>query len=227
MKSIKNIDIIFEDDHYIVLNKPAGIPVQTRDKEQESLEQIVSEYSTKRIFLIHRIDQVVSGICVMAKNKRAASSFQKLVQEDKIQKKYIAVVPSKESTKEYHEFSVDLFHDTERNKAFVNKRKGKKASMSYQKLGSSDRYDLLGIKIKQGRFHQIRAMLSSIDLPIKGDVKYMAKRGNKDRSIHLHAFSLSFTHPYLQEVVHFSAPLPSETLWQFFNDRYSIEIKQF
>ena len=113
-----------------------------------------------------------------------------------------------------------LIENKEKNKSYVceaTKKDAKRAEMSYVLRGASDRYQLLEITLKTGRHHQIRAQLSAIGCPIKGDVKYGARRANKDRSIHLHAWKLSFLHPILKKKIDLTAELPDDVLWQFFN----------
>lgn len=210
------IDIIYEDDSIIIVNKPAGIPIQNSKTSSHSICSILeSKYG--KIYLTHRLDQVVSGICVLTKTNEACQALNQQFADKSVQKRYLAVV-NQGICQDTGSLSNKLLHDKKRHKAYVHE-KGKRAELSYTKKATSDRYDCLEITIDGGRFHQIRCMLSVANMPIKGDVKYGARRKNKDRSIHLHALDIIFKHPKSQEIVHFSAPLPSENLWQFFKQQ--------
>ncbi|MDA9774504.1 RluA family pseudouridine synthase [Saprospiraceae bacterium] len=217
MSANLTISVIFEDEYLIIANKPAGLVVNS-EEEVDNLRELLSKQIACDLYVTHRIDQVVSGICLLAKSKEVAAKMNKLFQSVDLDKKYLAVVSSgkAESAASIKRL---ILHDKKRKKAFVNERLGKEASLFYTKLMSSDRYDLLEIEIVHGRFHQIRCLLANVGMPIKGDVKYGFKRGNKGRFIHLHANCLTFRHPFSGAIVSFSAPLPSETLWQFFNTR--------
>jgi len=208
------MDIIYEDDQLIIVNKSAGIAIQSSRSEELSLHEKLQKKKKQAIFLTHRLDQVASGICIFTKSKRSCDYINQQFAKNQIEKTYLAVVPVGVAKSE-GTITLKLVHNQDKRKAYVNK-KGKTATLHYKRIGLGDRYECLEIKIEGGRFHQIRCMLAHSDMPIKGDVKYGAKRKNKDRSIHLHANQMTFTHPKTKEIVHFSAPLPSENLWQYF-----------
>ena len=213
---MKKIEIIYQDHQLIIANKPAGIPVQKSTNDQKSLIEILEKQLNTPVFVTHRLDQVTSGICMMTKNKRSCSAINEQLRNNKIEKNYLAVVNAGTAKAEDH-LEMKLKHNEKSRKAFVHDD-GAPAQLDYKKIASSDNYDLLHVRIDSGRFHQIRAMLSAVGMPIKGDVKYGARRANKDRSIHLHALSLSLVHPKTQEILSFSAPLPPENLWQYFSE---------
>jgi 23S rRNA pseudouridine1911/1915/1917 synthase len=169
--------------------------------------------------LIHRLDRPASVICLLAKTKGALAALNKQMQARSVEKTYWAVVPKGDLPTEGH-----LVHYLRRNgrtkKAEVAKKEKngfKKAELTYRIIDTIDRYQLLEIQLLTGRFHQIRAQLAAIGFPIKGDVKYGAKRPNADRSIHLHARSIAFTHPTSKERVHLVAPPPEEVIWEAFS----------
>ena len=202
------MNIIFEDESIYIVNKPAGVPVQTKDNTEDS---IFSYLPADALHLVHRIDQVASGLIMIAKTPSAADQFSKLFKHKKIRKTYIAIVTKGVAEKEAT-IAEKLVRNGKLRKAFVNE-KGKQATLSYLKIGETDKYDCLKVVIKQGRFHMIRCMLSHYKMPIKGDVKYGARRKNPDRSIDLHAYGLRFTHPVTKEIHNIVAPLRADNLW--------------
>ena len=206
--------IIYQDEHLIVANKPSGLVID-HPTINENLRAILSRSLDQNLFIINRLDQAASGICLLARSSSVAGKLNAILMNGEIDKKYLAVVATGIAL-EKDSFETYIYRNARLKKAFVNLEKGKKAKLSYELICTSDRYDLLEVKIEHGRFHQIRCMLASKGMPIKGDVKYGFRRANKERFIHLHAKSLTFKHPYTGRIVSFSAPLPSETLWQFF-----------
>lgn len=208
------MNILHEDDLLIIINKKAGIAIQSSRSEELSLHEQLQKSKKQAIFLTHRLDQVASGVCIFTKTKRSCDYINQQFAKNEIKKTYLAVVPVGVA-KDEDSFSLKLIQDQEKRRAYVNK-KGKAATLKYKKIGLGDNYECLEVQIEGGRFHQIRCMLAHSGMPIKGDVKYGAKRKNKDRSIHLHANQMTFKHPKTEEIVHFSAPLPTENLWQYF-----------
>lgn len=206
------LEILFEDAHLLAVNKMPGMPVQEDKSQDESLLSLLSGKYSSSLHLINRLDRPASGIVLIAKNKGSAARLSSLIQQKKIQKKYLAAVsqppPLPEGTLEH-------FLVKKNSKAYQIKKgqKGKKAILKYSTLAKTDRYHLLYIDLQSGRFHQIRAQLSLIGCPIKGDVKYGARRANKDRSIHLHAWKISFKHPFTHKVINITAPLPDDPVW--------------
>ncbi len=211
--------IVYEDDAFIAFNKPAMLPTQRDLTGDASLLEWADNYLGSKTFLLHRIDRPTSGIVLFAKNSEAAAAISQQFQNRETQKSYLAIVENAPLSIE-----ADLTHflveNKEKNKAYItesDKKQAKRAELHYILRGSSDRYHLLEIDLKTGRHHQIRAQLAAIGCPLKGDVKYGARRANKDRSIHLHAWQFSFWHPFLNKKIDLTASLPDDILWQFFN----------
>lgn len=203
------MDIIFQDEFILVVNKPAGLVVRSAD---DSVESVLSQLNNEELHLVHRIDQVASGLLILAKNAEAAALFSDLFKDRKIEKTYLAMV-KKDVAKDNDTLEEKLIHKQKSKKAYVNKS-GKLASLTYEKIMATNSCDCLKVKIKQGRFHMIRCLLSHHGMPIKGDVKYGARRKNSDRSIDLHAYELRFTHPVTQEIHNIIAPLRANNLWK-------------
>lgn len=200
---------LFEDQNILLLNKPIGVAVQSASTSQISIENLLIE-SLGEYHIITRIDQVVSGIVIVAKNKDSASLLTKKLKRDQIIKQYVALV-------EGHPVSASKSLQNnlvkQGNKAYV-KSPGKKAILIYKTKKQLDRYTFLNIQLKTGRFHQIRCQLGHMGHPIKGDVKYGARRSNKEKGIYLHCESITITN-YPDEGNHLSikAPFPSMKLW--------------
>jgi len=210
--------IIYQDNAFLIANKPAGISAQDDPSEGDSFHKMLEKFSSKKLFVVHRLDRPTSGVMVFAKKVKAASHFSKLMAEKGSSKNYLAAVqnPPKITEGELEHY---LFHDTKIKKAFISKESNKNAKLaklSYITLTKIDNYTLLQVTLESGRFHQIRAQLSAIGSPIKGDVKYGARRGNKDRSINLHAAELSFPLQYDGEHVKINASVPEEPVWKAF-----------
>ena len=210
--------IIYQDNAYLIANKPAGISAQDDLAEGDSFHNLLEKFTSKKLFVVHRLDRPTSGVMVFAKKVKAASHFSKLMAEKGSSKKYLAAVqkppPEAEGQLEHY-----LFHDTKIKKAFISKESNKNAKLaklSYKTLTKIDNYTLLEVTLESGRFHQIRAQLAAIGSPIKGDVKYGARRGNKDRSINLHAAELSFPLQYDNDHVKINAAVPDEPVWKAF-----------
>lgn len=216
-------DVIYEDNHLIAINKPAGMLVQGDRTGDIPLSEYVKQYIKQKykkqnnvyLGVTHRIDRPVSGVLLFARTSKALARLNKMFQEKSIQKNYWAVVknnpPKMEDTLVHY-----LIKDQVRNKskAYPTQRKGtKRAETQYKWLSSSDNYHLLEMKPLTGRHHQIRVQLATIDCPIKGDIKYGFKRTNKDASIHLHARQIEFLHPIRKEPVVITAEPPREVIW--------------
>jgi 23S rRNA pseudouridine1911/1915/1917 synthase len=210
--------IVYEDDAFIAFNKPAMLPTQPDLTGDVSLLDLTDSYLGKKSYLLHRLDRPTSGLVLFAKNETAAAHLSQQFQNRETQKNYLAIVENAP----LHEMS-DLVHflieNKEKNKSYIvedTKKDAKRAELRYILRGASDRYHLLEIALKTGRHHQIRAQLSAIGCSIKGDVKYGARRANRDRSIHLHAWQLAFWHPFLNKKINLTAELPNDVLWAFF-----------
>jgi len=213
--------VIYKNNQLIAFNKPPGIPVQEDKTGDKSLLQLAEIYSKSKPFLIHRIDRPASGVVIFAKNKRAVGVLSDQFKERKATKKYLAVVKNKPEEEEATLSHYLLKHQkSNKSEPVAEGTPGSKlAELKYKLLGSSDNYHLLELELLTGRHHQIRAQLAAIGNPIKGDVKYGFRRSNKDRSIHLHAWKLTFEHPISEEVVNLTAEPPAGPVWDFFRDK--------
>ena len=188
--------ILDQNNQYIIAVKPSGMPVVPDKSGDNNLKNILEAYSKHDLHVITRIDRPVSGLCLFAKSKKSAQALTNQLMRQEISKSYIAIV-EKVPEKEEGEL-VDFLVKSRNNKAIITSqdhKKAKKAVLSYSTISKLENYTILKIVLKSGRFHQIRCQLAHIGCPIKGDVKYGARRKNKDRSIHLHAYEMAFTHP--------------------------------
>lgn len=219
-----NLEILFEDNHFIVVNKKSGDLVQGDKTGDEPLSEIVKSYikdeynKPGKVFLgvVHRLDRPTTGIVVFAKTSKALERFNKLLREKEVDKTYWAIVKNKPK-KDADTLISYLKKNPKNNKStsFHSEIEGsKKAVLHYKLLKSLDNYHLLEIDLETGRHHQIRCQLAAIGSPIKGDLKYGFDRSNKDASIHLHARTIKFIHPVRKEEVSISAPTPEDVLWK-------------
>ena len=218
-----NLQVIYEDNHLIAINKRPGDIVQGDKTGDAPLSEVVKEYiKTKynkpgNVYLgvTHRLDRPTSGVVVFAKTSKALPRLNKLFAEKDAKKTYWAVVkkaPPKTSDLLTHW----LTRNTKQNKSYAHSKEvteSKKAILEYRLLKKLDNYYVLEIDLHTGRHHQIRAQLAAIGCTIKGDLKYGADRSNKDASIHLHAHNLSFMHPVKKELLTLIAPPPNEAIW--------------
>lgn len=223
----KNIEILFEDNHIIVVNKKTGDLVQGDKTGDAPLSDILKEYIKVKynkpgnvyLGVVHRLDRPTTGIVIFAKTSKALERLNKMLREKTIDKTYWAVVknmPSKSSDTLINY----LRKNPKNNKATVfNKETDdtKKAILHYKTIKSLDNYHLLEIDLETGRHHQIRAQLSNINCPIKGDLKYGFDRSNKDAGIHLHARKINFIHPVNKEPIEIIAPTPKDPIWDACN----------
>jgi len=218
-----NLQVIYEDNHIIVINKRAGDIVQGDKTGDKPLSDVVKEYIKEKynkpgaVFLgvTHRIDRVTSGIVIFARTDKALTRLNKMLQNHEIKKTYWAIVDKKSLVKEA-ELIHYLARNPKQNKSYAHDKivpNSKKAILSYVLIKELDRYQLLEVNLKTGRHHQIRSQLSKIGFPIKGDVKYGFKRSNKDLSIHLHARFIEFIHPVKKETISLVADLPNDPIW--------------
>lgn len=219
MEENKKHEILFNDVWYVIASKPNGMPTVPDPSGDESLKQILEKEVKTQLFPINRIDRPVSGLCLFAKYKEAAGDLSKMLAEGKVQKTYLAIVEGIVPT-ENGVLEDVIAVDKNKNKAYSDEEmpQGKKAISKYKVVAYSDRYTLLKVEPITGRQHQIRFQLSNFGFPIKGDVKYMARRKNPDRSISLLSYQISFDHPYVVETVKVNAAIPDDTLWNFFKD---------
>lgn len=206
-------DWIIERNHqYIIVNKPSGVPTQADKTKDADVLTAMQAYTKSSLKLINRLDRPVSGCLILGKSKSAISH---LSQSKKIIKSYLALVQPT-VPKESDTITAYLTKGNT-NKAYLSheeKEGYRKAEMSYKLLHSFDKYQLLEITLHSGRFHQIRVMLADLGCPVKGDVKYGARRANKDRAIGLHAWKIALDHPVHGKIENYEAPLPdNDVLW--------------
>ena len=223
---MKKLDVVFEDNHLIAVNKRCGDIVQGDKTEDTPVSERVKDFIRIKykkggnIFcgVIHRIDRPVSGVVIFAKTSKALGRMNQLIHDRHIHKRYWAIVKNppalpKGSVVHY------LFKDERKNKVIASQEPKEgflRSELNYEVIASSDLYHLLEIELITGRHHQIRAQLSAMGSPIKGDIKYGYHRTNSDGSISLHARSLSFIHPVTLQTTNIIAKPPSDKLWNFF-----------
>ncbi len=221
-----DLDILYEDNHIIAVNKQVSDIVQGDKTGDMPLVDKVKAYIKEKyqkpgnvfLGLPHRLDRPTSGIVLFARTSKALVRLNKMFQEKDIKKIYWAIV-SKPPTEAETTLVHFLSKNEKQNKSYVfdeEKPQTKKAILTYRQIAQSDRYTLLEVELKTGRHHQIRAQLAHIGLPIKGDLKYGASRSNPDKGISLHAREIRFIHPVKKEEIHIVAPCPKNNLWDFF-----------
>lgn len=218
------MEILYEDNHIIIVNKVPGEIVQGDKTGDEPLSETVKKYLKEKyqkpgnVFcgVVHRLDRPVWGLVVFAKTSKALARLNEMFRDGKVRKTYWAVTrnrPPKQSDRLVHYITT-----TERNnKSYASlqpKKSAKEAVLSYSLIGASDRYNLLEVNLETGRKHQIRVQLSAVGCPIKGDLKYGDKRSNPDGSISLQAHRIEFEHPVSHEHIDVTAPVPEDNLWQ-------------
>lgn len=223
-----SLQIIYEDNHIIAVNKTHHDLVQKDDTGDLALDGKIKQYLKKKynkpgeVFLgvVHRLDRPVTGVVLFARTSKALTRLTKMFRESEMKKTYWAIVknpPPKESDRLTHH----LVRNAKQNKTYCNEspRAGsKEATLSYRIIGRSDNYFLLEIDLETGRHHQIRAQLSHIGCPIKGDLKYGFPRSNPDGGISLHAREIRFVHPVTKKELVITAEVPEgDKLWKAFN----------
>lgn len=220
-----NLQVIYEDNHLIVINKRAGDIVQGDKTGDAPLSDVVKQYIAKKynkpgaVFLgvVHRLDRPTSGIVVFARTSKALTRLNKLFSERKTQKTYWALV-KKHPSPEKATLTHYLKRNTKQNKSYAFAKAvpdSKEASLTYRVIKKLKTFTLLGIDLHTGRHHQIRSQLTAIGSPIRGDLKYGFDRSNKDGSISLHARKLTFIHPVQKEEITFVAPVPKgDVVWE-------------
>jgi len=218
-----NLQVLYEDNHLIVVNKRVGDIVQGDKTGDAPLSEVVKQYLKDKynkpgnvyLGVVHRLDRPTSGIVLFSKTSKALPRLNKMFAQGETKKVYWAVVknsPPQESGTLTHW----LVRKPKQNKSYAHEKEvpnSKKAVLDYKILKKLDNYSLLEIDLKTGRHHQIRAQLATIGCTIKGDLKYGADRSNKDGGIHLHARSLTITHPVQKEPITFLAPTPEDPVW--------------
>ena len=227
MKILSNyhsLQVLFEDNHLIIINKRTGDIIQGDKTKDTPLVEIVKEYlkikhdKPGNVYLgvIHRIDRPTSGIVMFAKTSKALSRMNAMLKNQDVNKLYWAITQNKPDNK-----TGKLIHWLRKNpknnkSTHFSKETAntKKAVLNYRILKTLDNYYLLEIKMESGRHHQIRCQLQAIGCPIKGDIKYGSKRTNKDGSIDLHARNLQFIHPVTKKEIDITAPVRDEKIWK-------------
>lgn len=220
------MDILYEDNHIIVVNKAAGEIVQGDKTGDKPLVEIVREYIKEKyhkpgnVFcgVAHRLDRPVAGLVVFAKTSKALTRLNDMFRNGNVKKTYWAITRNMPPQPEGR--IVSYITSTERNNKSYSSpdpRPGaKEAALSYRHVASSERYHLLEVNLETGRKHQIRVQLASIGCPVRGDLKYGDKRSNPDGSISLMARHIEFVHPVSGNLISLTAPLPPDPLWQAF-----------
>jgi 23S rRNA pseudouridine1911/1915/1917 synthase len=223
------LEILYEDNHLLAVNKPAGALVHGDETGDETLADMVKLYIKEKygkpgeVYLgtIHRLDRPVSGATIFARTSKALERMNRLFLEREIGKTYLAIVQSRPEQLAGHLESY-LWKDSKRNMVFAIKRPSrrhadaKKAELDFELVAEINSNFLLKINPSTGRPHQIRVQLASIGCPIKGDLKYGAKSANNGGFIHLHCVRLTFMHPVKGEMVEINAPFPKEPTWNWF-----------
>lgn len=218
------MNVIYEDNHIIVVNKESGEIVQGDKTGDTPLSDCVKDYLKRKyqkpgnVFLgvVHRLDRPVSGLVVFAKTSKALSRLNEMFRKGEVHKTYWAIVknaPKEPSGRLTHW----MCRNEKQNKSYAYNSEvsgSKKAVLDYRLLASGDNYHILEIRLLTGRHHQIRCQLSAMGSPIRGDLKYGAQRSNPDGSISLLSRHVEFVHPVSKELVSLDAPLPKDNLWQ-------------
>lgn len=219
----ENLQVLYEDNHIIVVNKRVGDIVQGDKTGDKPLSEVVKEYLKEKynkpgeVFLgvVHRLDRPTTGIVMFARTSKALARLNELFKNRETEKTYWAVVKQKPQPEE-----ATLVHYLVRNEKSNTSRahakevpNSKKASLEYKVIKTLNSYTALEILLHTGRHHQIRAQLAAIGSSIKGDLKYGADRSNADGGIHLHARRLKFTHPVSKETISIVAPVPNDPVW--------------
>jgi 23S rRNA pseudouridine1911/1915/1917 synthase len=224
-------DILYEDNHLLVVNKHAGELVQADAAGETGLEDAIKAFIKKRdakpgdVFLgvVHRIDRPVSGAVVFAKTSKALVRLNEMIRRGEFDKRYWVItearLPDEAGTLTHH-----IVRDGKTNRSYAHsspqpKKDSKEARLEYSLAANSTNYSLYEVKLLTGRHHQIRAQFSKEGAPIKGDLKYGAKRSNPDGGISLHSRRVTLTHPVKKEPLTVVAPVPEgDNLWLFFEN---------
>lgn len=228
MHSTKNnLQVLYQDNHLIIVNKRPGDISQGDKTGDKPLSDVVKEYLKEKhnklgnVFLgvVHRLDRPTSGVIIFAKTSKALERLNKMLRNKKVKKTYWAVVKDKPTSNKDCLIHY-LKKNPKNNKSSVYKKEvegSKKAILHYEVIKTLQNYSLLEIDLETGRHHQIRAQLSSIGFPIKGDLKYGFNRSNKHGSIHLHARKIEFIHPVSNSLISICAPTPNDIIWNACN----------
>lgn len=218
------MEIIYEDNHLIIVNKSCGEIVQGDRTGDKPLVEMVKDYLKMKygkpgnVFcgVIHRLDRPVMGLVVFAKTSKALSRMNRLFQEREVRKIYWAITRNKPVEKK-GTLTNYIYSVEKNNKSYISsspENGALKAVLDYRVISESDNYHLIEVELHTGRKHQIRVQLSSIGCPIKGDLKYGYQRSNPDGGISLQSHRIVFVHPVSGELIDVTAPVPKENLWE-------------
>jgi 23S rRNA pseudouridine1911/1915/1917 synthase len=219
--------VVYEDNHIIIVYKESGEIVQGDKTGDTPLSETVKEYIKEKyqkpgaVFLgvVHRLDRPVSGLVVFARTSKALTRLNNMFRDGEVHKTYWAIVDSGKCKVKSEEFATAehwLVRNEKQNKSYAYDHevpRSKKAMLRYRMIGHSDRYSLVEVQLLTGRHHQIRCQLAAIGCPIKGDLKYGARRSNPDGSISLLSHRVEFVHPVSKETIVVESPLPADPLW--------------
>ena len=222
------MQVLYEDNHIIAVSKTCHEIVQGDKTGDTPLSEIVKAYIKEKyqkpgeVFLgvTHRLDRPTTGVVLFARTSKALTRLNAMFQSHElIRKTYWAIVEKNDRLLGDEAIRIEnyLWRNEKQNKSFVVKagtKDAKRAVLTYKAIAQSDRYTLLEINLETGRHHQIRCQLAAIGLPIKGDLKYGAKRSNPDSGISLHARKIEFVHPVSKLPISITAPVPNDALWQ-------------
>ena len=216
------LDVIFENKDYIVVNKAAGLISEKSPYEAVTIETQVFNHLLKNkkkpyVGIIHRLDRVTSGVLILAKNKSSLVEFNTLFSSRNVQKTYLAIVKNKPPKNKGTLVNFLVKNNLEKRADIVpsKSRDSQHCSLSYKVIGQNDFGYLLEVKPKTGRFHQIRAQLANLELPIIGDEKYGSNQEYLPLSICLHAWKITYEDSSSKESQTFEAPLPNHDFWTF------------
>ena len=217
------LEILFEDNHLIIVNKKPGELTQSDITGDKTLGDKIKDYLKKKynkpgnvyLGITHRLDRPTSGVIIFTKTSKALIRLNELFKKNEIKKTYWAIVKSinKKGPEKLENF---LIKNQKQNKSYVTEnsnKKAKKAILYFKTIFELQKYSLLKIKLETGRHHQIRTQLSNIGFPIKGDLKYGFPRSNNDGSIHLHSRKINFTHPVTKKNIEIIAKPPKNNIW--------------
>ena len=225
--TLQNLEVLYEDNHLIIVNKKSGDIAQGDKTGDTPLSEVVKLYLKEKynkpgnVFLgvVHRLDRPTTGVIVFARTSKALERLNKMLRDKTIRKTYWAVVKNKPAKSE-DTLTSYLKKNPKNNKstAYTQETEGsKRAVLHYKILKSLDNYHLMEVDLETGRHHQIRCQLAAIGSPIKGDLKYGFNRSNRDGSIHLHARKIAFVHPVSKEDISVIAPTPDDPIWKACN----------
>lgn len=209
--------VLYSDPHLVCVWKPGGIPSQSDPTGDPSVIELLSREPDRRhersLGLPHRLDRPVSGALLLTRTQEALVAMSALFAQGKVAKRYWAIVEGMPPEQGIWEDL--LVHDVRTHRSRVGRSgdRGRSVRLEYARLAQGERYALLELAPDGGFFHQLRAQCGAAGHPIKGDVKYGARRGEPDRTIALHARSIAFPHPIERIGVHIDAPPPQSTLW--------------